>query len=362
MSEPLKHLYNDALLEALCLEIAKLYGAFDPVGFINYVVDDNWADRELKQRMAHISHALHLFLPLEYCETIEILKTVSSKFSGFEYMFFPEFVALYGLEEYAASIPALEHFTEHSSSEFAVRPFIKKYGAKMMKQMNAWADSDNYHVRRLASEGCRSRLPWAMALPEFKKDPGPVLPILEKLKFDQSEFVRRSVANNLNDIAKDNPSTVVELAKCWMGISPEIDRLVKHGCRTLLKQAHPEIMALFGFPRPEHINLKNFAVQKRVGMGESLEFSFVLHSTERALGKLRIEYAIDFMKHNGKCSRKIFQISESENSGSEKTINKSYSFRQISTRKYYAGTHRLAVLVNGFELVRDSFQLNNASV
>ena len=182
MPDPLKNIYNKELLNTLCMELCCLYEEFNSVGFINHVLDDEWNNKELKERMGHISNSLYKFLPLNYSEAIEILTSASSKFSGFEYMFFPGFVELYGLGEYEVSISALEHFTKHSSSEFAVRPFIQKYNSKMMAQMNSWAESNNHHVRRLASEGCRPRLPWAMALPEFKKDPNPVLSILEKLK------------------------------------------------------------------------------------------------------------------------------------------------------------------------------------
>jgi 3-methyladenine DNA glycosylase AlkC len=162
--------------------------------------------------MMHTSESLHIYLPMEYSESVQILMKAALKFSGFQYMFFPGFIELYGLDEYEQSIKALEIFTQHSSSEFAVRPFIKIYSHKMMEQMELWAESENHHVRRLSSEGCRPRLPWAIALPEFKKDPSPVIPILEKLKNDESEYVRRSVANNLNDISKDNSYVEISAA------------------------------------------------------------------------------------------------------------------------------------------------------
>jgi len=357
MPEPLKNLYSKQLLQALCKEMQRSYGAFEAGRFMELVLDDSWAQRELKQRMEHISKSLHKCLPSEYPEAVDILQRVAPKFVGFEYMFFPGFVELYGMDDYEVSITALANFTEYASSEFAVRPFIKIYGSRMMTQMSAWAVSDNLHMRRLASEGCRPRLPWAMALPEFKQDPGPILPILEKLKADGSEYVRRSVANNLNDIAKDNPGTVVNIAGRWLGNNPHTDRLVKHACRTLLKRGQPEIMRLFGFVNPAHITIKDFAVQEVVNMGRGVSFSFTLRSAKQPLGKLRIEYAIDFMKKNGKPSRKLFMLSESQNTGYEKPFHKMYSFRKISTRKYYTGTHGVAVIVNGHELAGGLFEL-----
>ncbi len=361
MPEPLKNLYSTQLINALCDRLLNQYADFDAEDFTKHVFDKEWDKKELKERMAHISESFRIFIPRDYSETLKILKAVSPKFCGFEYMFFPGFVELYGLDNYEDSIIALEHFTEHSSSEFAVRPFIKQYNNKMMDQMNVWAESTNHHVRRLATEGCRPRLPWAMALSEFKKDPTPILPILEKLKNDESEYVRRSIANNLNDISKDNPDIIIKIARNWLGSTKEIDRIVKHGCRTLLRQGKPEIMELFGFSKPEHVEIKGFNVQKLVDIGGNIEFSFTLESQRQQLGKLRIEYAIDFVKKNGTHSRKLFKLSESENTAKEKRISKSHSFKIISTRTYYSGIHGLAIIVNGHELSCMEFQLNEKS-
>jgi len=357
MPEPLKNLYTPELIKALSEQVKIQYCDFDDSSFTAHVFDDDWESKELKERMKHISESLHHYLPANYLEAIQILIPVSSNFSGFEYMFFPGFVELYGLDEYETSIDALEFFTQYSSSEFAVRPFIIKYGNKMVAQIALWAESENHHVRRLASEGCRPRLPWAMALPDFKQDPSPILPILAKLKNDNSEYVRRSVANNLNDISKDNPHLVIELARTSLGYSLKTDWLIKHACRTLLKQGHTDVMVLFGFPKPEHIEIVEFKLQNIVEMGESLEFSFRLISRQQALGKLRLEYAIDFYKKNGSLSRKVFKISESDVKGNSKTVVKFHSFKAISTRKYYSGNHALSVIANGQELASLGFQV-----
>lgn len=358
MAEPLKNVYSEEFIVSLSRELEAVYGQFDSERFRERIFSDDWAQKELKARMMHISVILHQFLPRNYKKTIEILKSVSSRFSGFEYMFFPGYVELYGLNEYEESILALEHFTKFSSSEFAVRVFIKKYQNRMMVQMERWAESSNHYMRRLASEGCRPRLPWAMALPEFKENPAPVLKILEKLKYDESEDVRRSVANNLNDISKDNPQRLVDVAQKWFGQNTDTDRLVKHACRSLLKQGNPKILELFGFVKPSHIRIEAFKLQESVNMGENLAFSFILQTQQGNLGKLRIEYAIDFMKSNGKRSRKLFKISEADYSAPKKAITKQYSFKNISTRKYYIGIHGLAIIVNGQELADDHFVLN----
>lgn len=357
MPEPLKYLYNKHLIQSVANEIKKHYELFDIISFTKTIFDDHWNAKELKERMRHISTTMHSFLPQNYEKSLDILMAVSSKFNGFEYMFFQDFVEVYGLEEYKISMPALAHFTQFASSEFAVRPFIIKYPEKMMKQMTAWSLSENYHIRRLASEGCRPRLPWAMALPVFKKDPSKILPILENLKNDESEYVRRSVANNLNDIAKDNPHIVKNIAKKWFGQTSTLNKLVKHACRTLLKQGDSETLILFGFAEPAHIQIKNFIVQKSVKTEERLTFSFTLLTTQKTLGKLRIEYNINFMKANGKQAAKIFKISEADFSIKEKNVKKEHSFKYISTRKYYPGKHGLEIIINGQKFAEDSFEL-----
>jgi len=357
MPEPLKNLYNEEFILSLCHRLTASYQKFDSKIFTQKIFNDEWQDKELKERMRHITENLHQFLPDDYRETLKILKSTSQHFSGFEPMFFPDFVEQYGLDEYTLSISALEHFTKYSSSEFAVRPFIQKYPKKMMKQMKKWARSNNHHVRRLASEGCRPRLPWAMALPDFKKNPNPVIEILELLKNDSSEYVRRSVANNLNDISKDNPEIVIQIAKRWIGDHFNTDRIVKHACRSLLKSGEPQTMKLFGFKKPNHIAIEKLKLQKTVTMGGNLKFSFVVRSKKRKLGKLRIEYAIDFMKKNGKQRRKVFMISEVDRLEREKEIVKEYSFKPISTRKYYPGCHRVVIVINGQELAQKKFQL-----
>jgi 3-methyladenine DNA glycosylase AlkC len=357
MPEPLKNLLSGELIALLSKELKRVYEAFDSESFQESVFNKEWEQKELKARMEHISVTLHDYLPDDYKEAVEVLKSISSQSCGFGNMCFSGFVELYGLDEYDVSISALEHFTKNASSEFAVRPFIRKYPDRMMAQMEKWAESDNHHVRRLASEGCRPRLPWAGALPEFKKDPAPVLKVLEKLKDDESEYVRRSVANNLNDISKDNPQVTLGAAKKWMGKNPDTDRLIKHACRSLLKQAHPEVLVMFGFGNPDHLVMEELKVQKLVRMEEYLDFSFILKSRENRLGKLRIEYAVDFMKKNGKQARKLFKISESDFSGRKKAVKKRHSFKRITTRKYYTGTHGLAIIVNGKELACDTFEL-----
>lgn len=216
MAERLKdQFFTEESLQAMTKSILKAYPSFQTKEFLKLIYDPTWEQLELKQKMRHTTECLKKVLPQDYKEAIKILMKAAPEISGFEAMTLPDYVELYGLENWDLSFEALAHFTRFSSSEFAIRPFLAQKPQISIDYMFKLADHPDENVRRFASEGCRPRLPWAMALPVFKKDPSPILPILEKLKDDESEYVRRSVANNLNDISKDNPEILLELAeKC----------------------------------------------------------------------------------------------------------------------------------------------------
>src|SRR5882672_4527138 len=165
MSSLLKDRYSPACVKRLAAAVSEVWPQLDSAGYARAVLGDGWAGLELKQRMRRLGSTLHRFLPIPYARQIAVLEKAAPPFGGLEGMIFPDFVEQFGLDEFDTSVRALEWFTQFSSSEFAVRPFIVRYGARMMAVMGRWTSHDNQHVRRLASEGCRPRLPWAMALP-----------------------------------------------------------------------------------------------------------------------------------------------------------------------------------------------------
>lgn len=332
----LKDWYNQEFYNKLSNAFEKHYTSFNRENFLSLIFDDQWENRELKQRMHHTAVVINQVLAGTYAEKIAVLNYVAPYIDdGFLGILFPDFVQSFGLDEKdkAVSINALEHFTKYSSAEFAVRPFIVKYTDEMMTKMMEWAKHENHHVRRLASEGCRPRLPWGMALPAFKKDPSLILPILEKLKNDESEYVRRSVANNLNDISKDHPNLVLKIAKRWLGQSKEVDWVVKHACRTLLKQGNSTAMSLFGFAAPSDIQITNLHIEDTsIKIGNHSHFSFIVTNSTNTTTKLRLEYGIYYMKSNGKQNRKVFKISEKEYKvNASETIRKKQHFRNLTT-------------------------------
>ena len=357
MPEKLKDIFfSNEFIDQLGDTIHQIHPVFDTSKFNQLVFGDNWEDKELKAKMRHVTHCLHTTLPDGYPQALTILEEIAPEFSGFDAMVFPDYVECYGLDDWDLSLPALALFTQYSSSEFAIRPFLAQDPERGMAAMRQWAGDENHHLRRLASEGCRPRLPWAMALPAFKKDPSPILPILEMLKNDNSDYVRRSVANNLNDISKDNPDVTLEICEQWHGHTKHTDWIVKHACRGLLKAGNKRALLLFGFADPTNIAVENLVFNKQtVAIGDEMQFTFDLNVNTTEPCRVRLEYGVDYVKATGKVSRKIFQIKEAEFEPGSHIISKKQSFVDRSTRKHHPGQHQIAVIVNGVEKAKDNF-------
>lgn len=361
MPEQLKKIFfTTSSINEMGDTIQRFYPDFDKNKFVKLIFDEGWEAMELKEKMRHTTQCLHKTLPESYEEALEILKKAAPFVKGFEAMSLPDFVELYGMEmeNWDLSLMALGHFTRYASSEFAIRPFLDQDPERTIVYMHTWAEDESPRVRRLASEGCRPRLPWAMALLKFKKDPGPILPILEKLKDDPSEDVRRSVANNLNDISKDNPELALDICEKWYGQSKNTDAIIKHACRTMLKAGNKRALLLFGFCDPTHIKVENFKIDKdMVKIGEDIRFSFDLIIDEKERSKVRLEYVVYFMKANGKLSKKVFQITENEYVPGKHLFKRKHLFVDMSTRKHYPGEHRVSIIINGEEKAVTSLEL-----
>ena len=374
MAEPFKNIFNVKFFDGFAEALKCVIDGFDKRKFLSQIMDNEWENREIIQRARHISATLKLFLPADYknaiAKILELINHVkgtqywsSVKDTQFglslEYGFLSGFIEQYGLDDYKTSVEAIEEITQFTSCEGAVRPFIIKYPKEMMKQMLVWSKHENWAVRRLSSEGCRPRLPWHMALPNLKKNPAPIIPILENLKNDASEIVRRSVANNLNDIVKDNPETVINLAKKWQGKSKNTDWIIKQGCRTLLKQGNREALEIFGLETAKNICIQDFQVlTPKVKIGGSLEFCFKLLNGDDEKTKIRLEYGIYYQKANGTLSKKVHKISEKEYTENSITqISRKHSFRVVTTKVFHPGLHQVSVIINGNEFEKYDFEL-----
>lgn len=355
----LKEYFNKEFISRLADEFFLVHKPFNKKAFVNEIISGDWTNLELKERMRLITNKMHDFLPFDYVKQIQLLKQVAPKFSGIQGFVFPDFVQVYGLADFKTSIKALEFLTEFSTSEFAVRPFIEKYPKESIKQLLEWSKSKNHHIRRLSSEGSRPKLPWAPPLREFIKNPKPVLPILENLKNDESLYVRKSVANHLNDISKNHPELVLEIAKKWYGKTKNTDWIVKQALRTLLKKGNKEALAIFGTSNADKIKVDDLQLSRnKLKIGEDFTFTFGIQNTDTKHMTIRLEYIIHFMKSNGTTSPKIFKISETVlPAQTKKQLVRKHQFANLTTRKHYAGKHQLAIVVNGDVKQRVVFEL-----
>lgn len=365
MSELFKDIYNQVFYQKFAGVVENVIEVFSTDAFINKIFVESFDGMELKARMVHTSSVLHYFLDDDFdvatkqvMAIIDALESKGLSEKSIEYMFFPHYIEQFGLDEYESAVVAFERITQFTSCEFAVRPFLVKYPEPMLAQMTAWTKHTHPSVRRLASEGSRPRLPWAMALPAYKANPMPLLPILTTLRDDNDEVVRRSVANNLNDIAKDNPDFVVNFAHRHGGESVNTDKLIKHACRTLLKQGHPAILSFYGLSY-EHLSVDNLVVEcDALHIGESLAFKFDVTNHDVKSRKIRLEYAIHYRKKNGQLAPKVFKISERDYVAScTRHIQRKQSFKIITTRVFHVGGHRLSIIVNGHTFVNHDFEL-----
>jgi 3-methyladenine DNA glycosylase AlkC len=356
MAEPLKNLYSPLFFEKILPVFQEVLPAFDEHDFVFRVFDTRWPDLELKQRVRQITLALRPFFPEAFPAAVPLLKKLVQAFTdhnyrqqGFQLIFLADFIEVFGLDHFEESMDAIEEVTKLVSAEFAIRPFLLSKPDKSIHYMLRWSTHDHAHVRRLASEGCRSRLPWAIGVPWLKQKPETVIPILQNLKADPSEYVRRSVANNLNDIAKDHPEIVLQIAGSWKGHHPNTDQIIRHGCRTLLKKGNPGVLRMHGIDPKSKIKVGLFSLSaSEVKIGDDLAFRLEIRNQEAVATKFRIDYAIDFLTGTGKTSTRIFKLKEDVFVPRKTvTILRKQSFRNLTTRKHYAGKHAIHILING---------------
>lgn len=358
MADLLKNFIDTQVVNSLATEISKHDKQFSPSQFKKLILDSSWKSRELKQRIRNISETLGKTLSGNYKKQIKTLEKVAPTCTGLKGLIFPDFVEVHGMDDFDTSLEALKVFTPFSSAEFAIRRFIVADTDKTMKQMVSWSKDKNEHVRRLASEGCRPRLPWSFPLKMFKQDPSQTLRILENLKDDPSLYVRKSVANHLNDISKDHPDLVLQLAKKWIGKSENTDWILKHALRTLLKKGDQRALALFGVGKVKNVFARHLSLtQKAYVIGTHLEFLTTIDNKNKKPVSLRLEYAIHFLNKNGSLSKKVFKLSEKTCAPGSIELRRRHSLKQMTTRKHNPGIHQLDIIINGETQLSEKFTL-----
>lgn len=361
---PFKDAINRDVIQQLAAELSAV-GEVDAPAFVDAAVTGLEA-LELKDRVRQVASALRAHLAPRYPAAVaHILRALPPPHSGtdgvsagFRYWPYAHFVEDYGGEHFATSVRAMREITQRFSAEFAVRPFIAREPQRTIAWLTEQLEHPSVHVRRWVSEGTRPRLPWGMRLQALVEDPSPTLPLLEALKDDPEEYVRRSVANHLNDIAKDHPDVVVKVAKEWWRDGDEDRRrLVRHALRTLVKQGHPGALGVLGFSAPK-ADLVRWHADDEVVLGGALQLEAVLRSTSKKKQRLLVDFAIHHQKANGTTAPKVFKWTERELApGETVTLTKSHAMRPVTTRRYYPGAHAAELLVNGRSLGRVSFDL-----
>ena len=359
-----KHWIGPALLDKLAGELRRVSPALDTSSLT--LLERRLQPLELKDRVRLVRDTLHEILPPAYPQALGVLMKVSrgGALEGFDLWPITEFVQTYGVDDFDRSMKALHTLTQRFTAEFAVRPFLARDPARTFATLEGWATDPNHHVRRCASEGTRPRLPWGERVRVLLEDPQPGLRLLEKLRFDPEDYVRRSVANHLNDVSRDHPDLVVETLARWRrdapaADAPKLEALVRHALRGLIKRGHPGALASIGARLGADIEARDLRVHpSRVRVGDSLEISFTLASTSLAAQKLVVDYVIHYRKANGDQAPKVFKLKTFELPGStEVRLTKRHSLKPITTRVYYPGAHRVGIQVNGRIVAEGRWQL-----
>jgi 3-methyladenine DNA glycosylase AlkC len=366
MGEPFKNLINERTVAWLAERLTRAWPKF-PAAAFRKDATRGLSSLELKARARHLADALERHLPAEPAKAFRLIvrsfedpHEVSEGASGsvFRYLAFSEYLERHGPRDVKAALVANYELTQRFSSEFCIRPLILAAWPEVKRSLERWVRDDNEHVRRLVSEGTRPRLPWGRQLTHFVADPSPVLPLLEHLKDDPSEYVRRSVANNLNDIAKDHPEVVLSVARKWLrGASAERRRLVEHGLRTLLKRGDARALALLGADG-RHVEASGSLSPSKVKVGERVVFSATVENRGPKATHVVVEARVHFVKMRG-ASAKPFRIARLDlKPGERRELSKSFLLEHRSIRRLFSGRHEVELQVNGARQPLGAFDLD----
>jgi 3-methyladenine DNA glycosylase AlkC len=367
MPEPtaLKHGIDGKAVRHLASQLVRAHPSFDAAVFTR-TATRGLAALELKERVRHVIAALRRGLPPHVPDALVVLRRTAADWERAPgslgvFVAWPliDFVGVHGRECFDASMAALRELTPLFSAEFAIRPFIAADPERALGYLRQWVHDEDEHVRRLVSEGTRPRLPWGERLRCFDDDPRPTLALLRRLRDDPSEYVRRSVANHLNDIAKHDPERVVTTCEAWQrGASDERRALVRHALRTLVKDGHPRALRALGYDPEAAVEVIDLRVApQRLRFPGDLTLSFTLRSRGASPLPVVVDYTLHRTTARGS-SGKVFKLATRTLApGEAVTIEKVHRLRPISTRTYHSGPHAIEVLVNGRACAQAGFSL-----
>jgi 3-methyladenine DNA glycosylase AlkC len=356
----LKEIFDARQFRTVARDVAGVYRGFDAERFLDIALAGLDA-LSLMQRLRRMSQALHATLPADYRRAVKILRALAPRIEhGFVTLALPDYVGQYGQDDFDVSMEALKYFTAFGSSEFAVREFLRNDPARTLAVMETWSRDASEAVRRLASEGSRPRLPWSFRLDAILRDPSLAAPILENLRADPSLYVRKSVANHLNDVTKSHPEWVLERLAAWPIENTHTAWIAKRALRSLIKAGNARALAAIGAGGAPEVKLSKFAVTPRcIALGERVTLSFDLASKSPENQRLVIDYRMHYVKKSGATSAKVFKLKElTLGAGQRVSIARQQNIRDFTTRVHYAGRHEIEILVNGMSLAQGFFELS----
>lgn len=353
----LREVFNTRNITGFADRLAAAWPEFDRTGFIE-AATNHLASLGFKERSAQIEESLDRYLPGPFPAAAAVLLDAlpqsqpepgKTDWGGFIVLPQCAYVARRGTDHFDLGMNALYQLTKRFSAEGHLRAFLDVDYHRFMDTLRRWCSDPDPHVRRLVSEGTRPRLPMSGRIDRFIRDPEPLFELLEHLKEDESEYVRRSVANNLNDISKDHPTRVLDVLETWHARGhPATERIVRHGARTLIKQGHPRAIALLGFTPAPAIDVTLQVTTPETAIGGEVCFDVVIRSKAARPQRLLLDYVVQFMKANGSTSPKVFKWSQRTlGPGETLSLSRRQHLRQTSVRRLHPGRHGIALQVNG---------------
>jgi 3-methyladenine DNA glycosylase AlkC len=368
MAEPLKNQYGADVPRAIAAMIAAVYPAFKTTAFVRDVLT-GYDALELMPRGKKIAQGLRRHLPEDYERALAILLDSldqphgrDSKQSLASCLYLPHtmFVAEFGLAHFEASMRAQHALTQRFTAEFSIRPFLEHHTDATLCQLEKWASDPSPHVRRLVSEGTRPRLPWAPRLRHFQVNPTPVLALLDLLKDDPELYVRRSVANNLNDIGKDHPEVLTATAQAWLkNATAERAWIVGHALRSAIKKGDGGALKVLGFGKAAQVAVGGVRITpSKAAIGGTVTIAFELTNPQTRAQNLLVDLTVHFVKANGQTKPKVFKLKTLELApGHTAQFAKKLSLAQMTTRTHYPGRHKVEAVINGQPQALGAFEL-----
>jgi 3-methyladenine DNA glycosylase AlkC len=376
MPDAFKHLIGPPLVHACSEHLHRAWNGFDRAVFERIALDGLEA-LEMKARAMQVADALQATLPADFGHACDIIdaalapattddrtpRTGTHGLAGWVGWPLGEYVARSGLEHPARALDALHAITRRFTAEFAIRPFLERHFDVTLATLQHWCDDPSPHVRRLVSEGTRPRLPWGSRVRRLIDDPSPCLGLLARLQDDDSAYVRRSVANHLNDIAKDHPGIVADWLERHLPGAPAARRaLLRHASRTLIKRGEPRVLAAWGIGDRFEGSATLALARACVRIGETLQLVLTLQAASQRTQRLAVDYIVHHLRADGRSSPRVFKGWSLELApGEQRTLARRHSLKPVTTRRYYAGTHRIEIQVNGTLLASASFELQTAA-